>query len=102
MKRLSCQDKSRIFEKIVHQHGRLFLVRFVILEREGRLRGKIISCEPIGVLSDTGAAKEKYLLPISFSAKDAPEGKLCFKRIVSPFSKLEFFISQMPRAPSFS
>ena len=102
MKKLACQKPFEIFERVIRQNGRLFRVRFVILEREGKLRGKIISCEPVEVIDEIGAVEGKYFLPVSFSAQGAPRGKTCFQGIVSPFSELEFFTSQMPRAPSSS
>ena len=101
MKKLTYAMQSGVFHGTVRQNGRLFRMCFVVFEREGKLRGKIISCEPITVMSDCGTVKERCLLPVSFSAKKIPIVEAYFQGIVSPFSKLEFFISQMPRAPSF-
>lgn len=102
MKITNTQKQSRIFHKIVCQNGRFFSVRFVILDREGRLRGKIISCEPVEVMGVTDTVKEKYLLPLLFLAQNAPVGKACFQGIISPFSKLEFLTSIQIRAPAHS
>ena len=93
--------QSNIFEKVVRQSGRFFRIRFVIVEREGRMRGKIISCEPVEVIDEIVTVEGKYFFPISSSAQCAPRGKTCLQGIVAPFSKLEFFTSQMTRAPSF-
>lgn len=48
MRELSFEKQSEIFERTVRDRdGRLFCVRFVVVEREGVLRGKVISCEQI-------------------------------------------------------
>lgn len=47
MKKLTHQRQSRFFEKVVSKNGKLFSIRFVIVEREGKLLGKIISCAEI-------------------------------------------------------
>jgi hypothetical protein len=89
-----------LFERIISQNGRLFLMRFIVVEREGKLRGKIISCEPILGLSDADGSKGKYYFPAVLSAQRAPEGRTLFKKIVSPFSRFEFLTSIQIRAPA--
>ena len=45
MKKLIEQSQSEIFERIVRSgNGRVFRVRFVVVEREGILRGRVVSC----------------------------------------------------------
>ena len=99
MKKLLHQKQSEIFEKIVIRGGKIFLVRFVIVEREGKLRGKVISCEAVEALSGTKQASEGYL-PVTLNAPAAPSDITSFDEIISPYSTLEFFMSQMTRAPA--
>lgn len=100
MKTLIHQNQSEIFGKIVRKNGRSFLVRFVILESCGKLRGKIISCEPITVLDDAGPNKVKYCLPLLGSTQILAVEKAQFQKIISSFSKLEFLTSIQIRAPA--
>lgn len=93
-------DETVIYQKVFYHGGRFFRVRFVIVERDGRFLGKIISCEAIEVIGGTHAVKRRYFLPISFSLHSATNQRTYFSKITFPFSKLEFFISQMPRAPA--
>lgn len=100
MKKLLYQTQSEVFEKVVTKNGKLFLVRFVILEKEGRLRGKVISCEAIETLPAGVTAESEHCLPVFSDIQPAPITGERFEEIVSPFFTLEFFISQMTRAPS--
>ena len=99
MKKLLHQKQSEIFERIVNRDGKLFLVRFVIVERAGKLRGKIISCEAVEALAGSEQPSEGYL-PVILNAQAAPSEAVSFEEIVSPYSTLEFFMSQPTRAPS--
>lgn len=92
--------QSEIFEKIVNRDGKAFRIRFVILERGGRLRGKVISCEAIEALSGDIATEEEKCLPVFAAKQSTPTTRVDFREIVSPFSTLEFFMSQMTRAPA--
>ncbi|KKW10836.1 MAG: hypothetical protein UY50_C0025G0008 [Parcubacteria group bacterium GW2011_GWA2_49_9] len=100
MKKLTYQHQSEIFEKVVTKNGQLFLVRFVILEREGRLRGKIISCEAIEALPAGATVESEYCLPVFSDIQPAPITRKIFEEIVSPFFTLEFLTSIKIRAPS--
>jgi hypothetical protein len=100
MRKLTYQNQSEIFEKVVVRNGRLFLVRFVIVERGGKLRGRVISCEAIVALPAGAAAERERCLPAFSRTEPAPVTRKHFKEIASPFFTLEFFISQMTRAPS--
>ena len=98
MKKLTTRQ-FEIFEKVVRQNGHLFLVRFVILERAGKLRGKVLSCTPIEVLAGSAEPSTSYL-PVFRHTQAAPTETRTFEEILSPFTTLEFFVSQMTRAPS--
>lgn len=100
MKKLTYQHQSEIYEKVVQRDGELFLVRFVILERGGKLRGKIISCEAIEALPAGITTESEHCLPAFSNVEPAPITQERFEEIVSPFFTLEFFVSQMIRAPS--
>ncbi|OHA20853.1 MAG: hypothetical protein A2849_04210 [Candidatus Taylorbacteria bacterium RIFCSPHIGHO2_01_FULL_51_15] len=100
------QKQSDIFEKTVRRGGKLFLVRFVIVERCGQLRGKVLSCEPVEELAgctmyDLGCKDKNYFLPVrSKGTTPVADTKTTVDEIVSPYTTLEFFMSQMTRAPS--
>lgn len=95
-------QKSKVFEKVVRKNGKLFLVRFVIVESAGKLRGKIISCEAIEALKGSVSPLQQNFLPFSLGKSSVPASRIPREKIVSPFSSLEFFMSQMTRAPSRS
>ncbi|MDO8594975.1 MAG: hypothetical protein Q7R93_05730 [bacterium] len=101
MKKLLHQKQSEIFERIVNRNGKLFLVRFVVVERAGKLRGKVISCEAIESLSGSTKETSRNYLPILRLPRIVKDEGLRIKDcLISPFSSLEFFMSQMTRAPS--
>lgn len=101
MKKLTSTTQSGVFHGTVRQNGRLFRMCFVVFEREGKLRGKIISCEPVGVLSDFSATQREHYLPGFMYKQSAPESAVRFQEIISPFSVLEFLTSIQIRAPAF-
>lgn len=92
--------RSEIFEKVVNRGGTFFRIRFIILKREGRLRGKVLSCEAIETLSGETVETSSAYLPIGSTKQSRPSTAVRFEEIFSPFSALEFFMSQMTRAPS--
>lgn len=94
MKKLIYQKHSEIFERIVRQaDGRLFLVRFVIVERGGVLRGKIISCAVVAESTPAICARAVLGAPVAASYDFLP--------ILSPFfSCFDFLTSVQIRAPS--
>lgn len=101
MKKLAYQKQSEIFQKTIRQNGKLFQVRFVIVEKNGKLRGKIISCEPIEVLGGSGVATEQHCLPLFSPTQAFPEETIRFRKVVPPFSSFDFLTSIQIRAPSF-
>lgn len=94
--------QTKILEKVVRgKNGRLVRVRFEVTEIDGRTYGRILSVSPIHELKPcttiyrsiaqlAGARKEKEPRPV-LGFTDS---------VVSPFTSLEFFVSQMTRAPS--
>jgi len=105
VKKIIHQNWSEIFEKNVYKNGKLFLVRFVVVERGARLCGRIISCEEIRGLNADKTQTERggrLYLPIHRHSKAVKDEGLKIKdSFISPFFTLEFFMSQMTRAPSF-
>ena len=51
MKKVIFEKQKEVFERVIrNRSGQLFRVRFVVIERDGVSRGKIISCEQIHAL----------------------------------------------------
>jgi hypothetical protein len=96
-----------IYEKVLRApDGRLVRVQFAIVEVNGTLRGRVISMEPVlqvaGAVANREVKGKTLYLPISVQ-KDIYEAVVSTfkKEVVSPYSSLEFFMSQPTRAPSF-
>ena len=100
MKKLLHQNQSEIFEKVATKNGKLFLVRFVIVERGQKLRGRIISCEAIETLPIGVTTESEHCLPSFSDVQPAPITGKRFEEIVSPFFTFEFLTSIKIRAPS--
>ena len=96
--------KSEIFEKVVHDKtGRIFRVQFVVVERNGVLRGKVISCQEIkGLRGCTGKRPScgHILLAGTATRKSARISKRGYRPILSPFSQFDFLTEIKIRAPS--
>lgn len=92
MKKLIHQNQPEIFEKIVRDRsGRVFRVRFVVVERDGALRGRIVSCVPVVGLI------EGVQTPVAFHIV-----KKLGEKIASPYFNKFCFLSVIKiRAPSF-
>lgn len=98
--------KSRyngIYERIIRsKDGRLVRLQFVVAEIDGKLKGQIISAEPIFEVH--GKAETQYFFPTSVN-KEEPKNiirTISATSRISPFSSFEFFMSQPTRAPSFA
>ena len=92
MKKIISQTQSEIFERIVRDRsGRAFRVRFVVVERGGTLRGRIISCEPVLAFLPP-VKKSVFATPLNFRV-----------RTTAPtyFNKFAFLTAIKIRAPSF-
>ena len=100
MNRIIQQKQSEIFEKVVSRNGRLFLVRFVIVERESKLRGRILSCEAIEALAGAEVSSEVTCLPSITFTDEAPIADKLFEEIISPYFCLDFLTSIKIRAPA--
>ncbi len=88
------QHQSEIFEKIVRQaDGRLFFVRFVVVERGGVLRGRVVSCALIAEEAKAICGRAVLGAPVAASSDFFP--------VLSPFfSCFDFLTSVQIRAPS--
>jgi hypothetical protein len=95
-----------VYEKVLRApDGRLVRVTFAIVEVNGALRGRVISMEPVlqvaGVVARREVRAKTLYLPISVE-KDIHEAVISIfrKEVVSPYTTLDFFMSQPTRAPS--
>ncbi len=95
-----------IFEKVLRgKDGRLYAVRFVVTEIAGQTRARVISASPVaelgGRVNGEGCRKIELCLP-TLATEPEPKPQSVFNiNFVSPrLSSLEFFVSQMIRAPS--
>ncbi len=102
MKKVIYQNQFEVFEKVVSRNGRLFLVSFVVVEREGKLRGRVLSYEAIQTLAGTTETHEVTYLPSVTFAEEAPISRRSFYKLVSPYFTLDFLTSIQIRAPAFS
>lgn len=86
------------------QTGRQFRLVFLVSLVEGKLKGELVSAQPVSARSKLDSSKVApcYLLPIScIINKGNTEYIFPVKPIVSPFSTVEFLITSQPtRAPS--
>jgi|SRR6185369_6939994 len=91
-----------IFEKVIAaRNGQLVRVRFAIVEIEGILRGQVLSVTPIVSVEGEVASANLYL-PASVETDVFEAVESSFNSVfVSPFTTLEFFMSQPTRAPAF-
>jgi hypothetical protein len=108
MEYLITKSQSEVLERTVRdQRGRFFRVRFVVVERDGIWRGKVVSCQQVfelRIVKDKGLRIKdfRYCLPVWLhhgSVKDKGLGiKVSFS---SPyFNKFDFLTVIKIRAPS--
>ncbi|MDO8564743.1 MAG: hypothetical protein Q7R88_01985 [bacterium] len=103
---LTFERQSEIFERITRdQRGKLFRVRFVIIERGGLLRGKILSCEPVFEIPTVKGQRStvngsSLCLPCFIGAGTHATSRLAVRKVTSPFSSFDFLTSIKIRAPS--
>ncbi|PIQ68598.1 MAG: hypothetical protein COV91_03295 [Candidatus Taylorbacteria bacterium CG11_big_fil_rev_8_21_14_0_20_46_11] len=96
--------QSEIFEKIVrNRNGQLFRVHFIVVERNGVFRGKVISYEEIQELRGcTDAECKHFLLAGNVAKREARISKKGFQPVLSPFYTFDFLTEIKIRAPSLS
>ena len=113
-------EQAAILERIVHaRDGRLFRVRFVVVERDGVLKGRVVSCELVqelgrfkmiydsrlrrsGFGGQVRFRNKTYCLPAWKQLQVVKSEKLRVKSFpVSPyFNKFDFMTVIKIRAPS--
>ena len=98
---LTIRPQSRIVSKILRKKsGEFVRAYFLISEIEGKYFVKLLKTEAIA--SDNFRTSEETLLPGNTVGDSAVEFvKSLGREIVSPYFDLNFFISQLTRAPSF-
>jgi len=108
MKKVIYQNQSDIFEKVVQRDGKIFRIRFVIIERCGQLRGKVISCEEVHTIRTYGKGtkyeRRTSCLPPSCSQQQVKGERSKVKSIrVSPFFNISDLLTPIKiRAPSLT
>jgi hypothetical protein len=108
MKKLTAQNQYEVFERIIcDRSGRTFRVRFVIVERGGALRGRVVSRTPVSEAPSVfkeGCPKGGVVvfLPLENKAHTFHLIQKIGARITSPyFNKFAFLTVIKIRAPSF-
>ncbi len=97
MQILNNQQLNSIFERIIRdKNGVLFRVRFIVVEVNGKLQPQIISAESLIKNKETVI----YLPAVSSATKTTYTYRPSFISKISPYSSLDFFMSQPTRAPS--
>lgn len=105
---LAIQNKqlNSIFERIVKdKNGAFVCIRFTVLNINGKLQGQIISVTPLTVKSTStteSAPDQKIIcLPCSIDTESLNDSlNISFRNFVSPYTKLDFLMSQPTRAPA--
>ncbi len=106
---LALKLQENIVERIVRtKSGQLVRAVFLVSEYQGELRVRLISASPIqkstGIRNYELGIRNKILCISGACAKSPAitSEHHIYREIVSPFfNKLEFFVSQLTRAPSF-
>jgi hypothetical protein len=83
--------------------GRQFRLVFLVSNVDGKLKGHLVSAEPISAKAQLSGSSEQptFFLPIICPQnKTVTEYISSFTPIVSPYNELFFFTSQPTRAPS--
>lgn len=96
---------NNVFERIVKdRNGAFVCVRFTVLNINGKLQGQILSVTPLTVTktnNEVSVGQNTACLPC---AKDdtlpVTKSVISFNNLVSPFTRLDFLMSQPTRAPA--
>ena len=96
-----CRSLGKIVPKIMKMaDGRLALVHFLVSFENGELKARVIS------VRFSGEQTVSYSAPIAICGVCEKAGEIVsqqkyYEPVVSPYSKLSFFVSQPTRAPAF-
>ena len=97
---LVLRPQTKIVSKILRKKsGELVRAFFLVSEIEGKYFVKLLKTEPV-VSSDFETAKETLLAGKTAGDSAVEFVKSLGRQIVSPYFDLNFFISQLTRAPS--
>lgn len=108
MKKIIFQNQSEVFERVMRDaRGRAFCVRFVVVERNGVLRGRILSCVPISSLSPFSKGGDRLERGCFLEGKTTDSNFQTAQKvgsvILSPyFHNFDFLTAIKIRAPSFT
>jgi hypothetical protein len=92
---------NAIHERYVYDKaGVLFCVRFTIVNINGVLQPQIISAEPVRKSTKASTTKTVLLANPKVAQPTAFVRNILLNEIVSPFTSLDFLMSQPTRAPS--
>ena len=98
---LAVQTQTKVIPKIMKMaDGRIALVHFLVFVENGELKAKVIS------VRFSGEQTASHVSPIAICGACEKTGEIIsqkthYQPIVSPYSKLLFFVSQPTRAPAF-
>ena len=96
-----CHSLGKIVPKIIKMaDGRVALVHFLVSIENGELKAKVIS------VRFSGEQTTSHASPLAICGACEKTGEIIsqktyYQPIVSPYSKLLFFVSQPTRAPAF-
>lgn len=108
---LALKSQEKIIERIVRtKTGQLVRAVFLVSEYQGELKVRLLSVRPVSQPTDRITNHESRItnktLCLSGKCAKSPvitSERHTFTEILSPFfNKLEFFVSQPTRAPSFN
>ena len=89
---------NSIFERIIRdRNGVLVLVRFTVVEINGKFQPQIISAEALVKNKESVVSLPEGILSKDIALDTTPS----FISTLSPYINLDFFMSQPTRAPSF-
>ncbi len=98
---LTVKAPEKIIPKLVKMaDGRVALVHFLVSFEGGELKAKIVSVQ----YSDEKVVENKAPLAICGACEKLAQvfsEKTYYEKIVSPYTKFAFFVSQPTRAPAF-
>ncbi len=97
--------QPKIVEKIVYRNGATYRIRAEFSYVEGRFLGRIISIERIHTISEFSISNFQFSQnPLCIGGTvEKGDSNFAFdfgEETVSPYFSLDFFISQLTRAPS--
>lgn len=101
---LAVQNQTKIIPKLMKMaDGRIALVHFLVSFENGAIKARVLSVR----YSGAEQASVSHGCPLALCGASEKAGVISFEKsyyeaIVSPYTKLSFFVSQLTRAPSLA